>query len=86
MHACLQALGAERAESLCDAFNNEIREKYITAPRYSPGYGDVGLENQRVFFRLLDCPKNIGVTLGDNLMMKPTKSVTAFIGIKGEKK
>ena len=85
MHACLQATGAERVESLCDVFNNEIKEKYITSPRYSPGYGDVGLENQRIFFRLLDCYKNIGVSLGDDLMMKPTKSVTAFIGIKGEK-
>lgn len=86
LYACLQATGAERAESLCDLFNSEIKEKYITSPRYSPGYGDAGLEIQRIFFRLLDCPKNIGVTLGDNLMMRPTKSVTAFIGIKGEKK
>lgn len=86
MHSALQAAGAERVESLCDKFNAEISGKYITAPRYSPGYGDVELSVQRIFFSLLSPDKNIGVTLGDDLMMRPTKSVTAFIGIKGDRK
>lgn len=34
-----------------------------------------------MIFSLLDCPKRIGVTLGDTLLMSPSKSVTAFIGI-----
>ena len=80
-----QALGSERVESLCDAF-----EEYIAArlgdgitlrPRFSPGYGDLPLEFQREVFALLDCPKNLGISLSDSLLMTPEKSVTAIVGI-----
>ena len=30
--------------------------------------------------RMLDCAKNIGLTMTDSYMMTPTKSVTAVIG------
>lgn len=85
MHSALQATGAERVETLCDIFNSEVNEKYLTAPRYSPGYGDVDIKTQEIFFALLNPEKNIGVTLGGDCMMRPTKSVTAFIGIKGNR-
>lgn len=83
----LQAFGAERVETLCDYFCEEINrelcsENLCTVPRFSPGYGDLPLEIQRDFFRLLDCNRQIGVSLGDNLLMNPTKSVTAILGIK----
>ncbi len=83
---CFQAIGAERAESLCDAFCEKMRSEIkesgeILKPRFSPGYGDLPLETQKMIFSLLDCPKRIGVTLGDSLLMSPSKSVTAFVGI-----
>lgn len=83
---CLQAIGAERVEALCNAFcekmESELQEKGESLrPRFSPGYGDLPLETQKMIFSLLDCPKRIGVTLGDTLLMSPSKSVTAFIGI-----
>lgn len=77
-----QAIGAERAESLCDLFNDEMKEKYSTNPRYSPGYGDLPLDIQRDIFAVLDCPRKIGLTLNDSLLMSPSKSVTAIIGVK----
>ncbi len=78
----LQAIGAERIEALCNLFNEEIKDKYIyTKPRFSPGYGDCPLDMQREIFRLLDCPRKIGLSLNDSLLMSPTKSVTAIIGI-----
>lgn len=82
----LQAIGAERIESLCDVFNQEIKERAArdggnTAPRFSPGYGDLPLEFQRDIFSVLDCPRKIGLTLNDCLLMSPSKSVTAIIGI-----
>ena len=49
-------------------------------PRFSPGYGDLSLEVQKEIFSLLDCPRKIGVSLGDSLLMTPSKSVTAIIG------
>ena len=51
-------------------------------PRFSPGYGDVPLEIQKDIVMLLDCAKRIGVSLNDSLLMSPSKSVTAFIGLQ----
>ena len=83
---CFQAIGAERVEALCDDFCGQMAKKIDAEhgklkPRFSPGYGDLPLETQKMIFSLLDCPKRIGVTLGDSLLMSPSKSVTAFIGI-----
>lgn len=77
-----QAIGTERVEAVCDAFNEEIRKHGKTHPRFSPGYGDLSLEIQRDIFAMLDCPRKIGVILNDSLLMSPSKSVTAIIGIE----
>lgn len=86
MALMLQAIGAERIESLCDLFCRELAEQYGYGlrPRFSPGYGDLPLEVQREVFKVLDCGRRIGLCLNDSLLMSPTKSVTAFVGIKGE--
>ena len=82
----LQAIGAERAESLCDSFCSKMdtemgeRGKRLT-PRVSPGYGDIDLTMQRDIFAVLDCPRKIGLTLEESLLMSPSKSVTAIAGI-----
>lgn len=80
-----QAIGTERVESLCDAFEAELKlEKgYALTSRFSPGYSDLPLEMQKDVFKALDCYKNIGVTLNDSLLMSPSKTVTAIIGIQG---
>lgn len=77
-----QAIGAERIESLCDEFTRFIQKEYgATVPRFSPGYGDLPLELQKDFFRVLEPSKRIGLTLNESMLMTPTKSVTAIIGI-----
>ena len=83
----MQALGAERIESLCDAFCRETaqeltRQGKTLLPRVSPGYGDIPLTMQKELFALLDCPRKIGLTLSEQLIMSPSKSVTALAGIK----
>ena len=79
-----QAIGAERIESLCDAFCEELKGEGVQLrPRFSPGYGDLPLEMQKDLFRVLDCPRKIGLTLNESLLMSPSKSVTAIIGIGG---
>ncbi len=80
----LQAIGSERAESLCDEFCSWLEQelKVKLKPRFSAGYGDLPLEAQKQIFASLDCAKNIGVTLNDSLLMSPSKSVTAFVGIE----
>jgi len=86
----LQAIGAERIEALCDDFCRMAAEKlekrglYLTA-RFSPGYGDLLLQLQKDIFRALDLERKIGLTLNDSLLMYPSKSVTAIIGITKDK-
>ncbi len=82
----LQGIGTERIEALCDVFEEEIRAEqrakgFSTRRRYSPGYGDLPLEIQREIFACLDCARRIGVSLNESLLMSPSKSVTAIIGI-----
>lgn len=78
-----QAIGAERIEALCDTFCETIKQESNLAqkPRFSPGYGDLPLESQKDIFKMLDCPRQIGLTLNDSLLMSPSKSVTAFVGL-----
>ena len=83
----LQALGAERVESLCDAFLEDLRREYEPMgvefrPRFSPGYGDLPLAFQADLFGVLDCPRRIGLSLNQSFLMSPTKSVTAIVGLR----
>ena len=78
-----QAIGSAAVEEICDRFCHEVRETYgNTAPRFSPGYGDFPLSVQTAVFETLEPQREIGVTLGKNLLMSPSKSVTAIIGIR----
>lgn len=86
----LGAIGTERVEALCDMLCDEIAESvaennFVCTRRFSPGYGDLPLYMQRDIFLSLDCTRKIGVNLGENLFMTPTKSVTAVFGIKNAK-
>lgn len=77
-----QSIGSAYAESLCNAFCEEIKKEAGPAkPRFSPGYGDLPIEMQTDIFAALECERNIGLTLGDNLFMTPSKSVTAIMGL-----
>ena len=82
----LQAAAAAMTETWCDQVNERIREEALrdglfTRPRYSPGYGDLPLALQTDIMRILNMPKEIGVSLTDTLLMTPSKSVTALIGV-----
>ena len=81
-----QALGAERIEQLCDIFCDEIHQRAAeldlnSTARFSPGYGDLPLSLQQDIFRVLDCSRKIGLTLNESLLMSPSKSVTAIVGL-----
>ncbi len=82
----MQAVGAERIESLCNLFNEDMRLEaakngYFLKPRFSPGYGDLPLTMQKEIFSVLDCQRKIGLMLNESLLMSPSKSVTAIIGV-----
>ena len=81
----MHALGAQQVEAACDklcaALALSFPDRTLT-PRFSPGYGDLPLSLQRDIFSALSCERLIGVTLTDSLLMRPSKSVTAVVGIK----
>ena len=84
--SCYQAAGAAAIEAYCDELNDKICEEakaegLYPRPRFSPGYGDLAIENQKTWFELLNITKNTGITLTDSYLMVPTKSVTAIIGL-----
>lgn len=82
-----QGYGAERAESLANAFNNEVKTAaglagFKAHPRFSPGFGDLPLTVQAEVLGLLDAGRRMGITLSDSFLMAPSKSVTAIIGLE----
>lgn len=49
--------------------------------RFSPGYGDLPLAVQPVLLASVDAQRRLGIALTDTLLMVPTKSITAVMGI-----
>lgn len=78
-----QAAGTAMIEQVADLATKAIEEEsgLKAIPRFSPGYADWELSAQNDMLRLCDAQKRIGITLTDSLMMIPTKSVTAIIGL-----
>jgi len=82
----MQAASAAMLETYCDGQNERLKREYLQQgrylrPRFSPGYGDFPLECQRPLALALELNKRVGITLTDSLLMAPSKSVTAVIGI-----
>ena len=73
-------------ENVCDNFESDVRLDYriqglYLTDRYSPGYGDLPLTSQKTIAELLVAEKRIGLTVTENMIMIPRKSVTCIIGI-----
>ena len=82
----LQACAAAYTEECADLAQQELEriaaeDSLYLRPRYSPGYGDFDLSNQKFLFGALDVTKGIGVTLTKDFLMIPFKSITAVIGL-----
>jgi hypothetical protein len=81
----LDRIGSFAVESLADTVEKRIRADYLTAgksvsQRYSPGYCDWPIEEQRVLAKVMDFSK-IGITLNESCMMSPKKSISAMLAI-----
>ena len=75
------AVATAAIEAFCDELCDALGQEVPLRPRFSPGYGDVPLEEQKKLLPYLDAARKVGVTLTDSLLMTPTKSVSAFAGI-----
>jgi hypothetical protein len=62
--------------------NHQLRRegKKLLPRRFSAGYADFNLENQKVIYQQLQMEK-IGVAINSNFILIPEKSVTAIAGI-----
>jgi hypothetical protein len=81
----MHAIGAQQVEGGCDRLCASLADQFPDwqlTDRFSPGYGDLTLEMQRDVMTALDCGRTVGITLTDSLLMTPSKSVTAIIGMK----
>lgn len=82
----LQAAAAAYLEHYGDTCLARLREQMAREGvhlrlRVSPGDGDFALDAQRELLTRLDATRRIGVTLTDALMLLPSKTVTAVIGL-----
>lgn len=80
----LDSMASVAIEQFMDKIETELKERYkdyYFTRRFSPGYGDYPLEKQREVIDILNAQKKIGLNLTQSLMLNPTKSVTAVIGV-----
>lgn len=64
-------------------FNRQLsrESKQLTSRRFSAGYGDFSLENQKIIYDVLKLGQ-LGISLSGKYMLIPEKSVTAVAGIE----
>ncbi len=81
------AVGSETADAAVGWINEYIRQQLprscemLTKLRYSPGYGDLGLENQKVIYDILQL-QEMDIKITDRYVLMPEKSVIAIAGIE----
>jgi len=85
-----QAVCAVMIEDYCDtvvcqAAQSPLLKDLYPVARFSPGYGDFDISWQKDVLKLLDCEKQIALTLTDGYMLIPSKSVTAIVGFGKER-
>lgn len=82
----LDCAASAAIEGLCDTIQADLIREYrakglYLTDRYSPGYGDMPLEQQNAFCSILDTARRIGLQVSRSGLMIPRKSVTAIVGI-----
>ena len=81
----LDAMGSVAVEDLVDKFQETIkkkceRESKTVTLRFSPGYCDWALTEQKKLFILFE-PEDIPVQLLDSCLMEPVKSISGVFGV-----
>lgn len=81
----LDAMGSDAVEKVADFVQDKIREVaaaqgLVTSRRFSPGYCDWNIGQQRMLFRALD-GNTLGIRLTGECLMIPQKSISGIIGM-----
>lgn len=79
------SIATEAVEELANVLNNKLKNNFLlldflTTMRYSPGYGDWGLEKNFYFFEILELEKE-GIKITDSGLFIPQKTITAIFGL-----
>jgi len=81
----LDAIGSEATEKVADYVEAKVKREAESVGagvtlRYSPGYCDWDITQQRKLFKIFE-PDDIGVSLTEECLMIPQKSVSAIVGV-----
>lgn len=76
------ALASSMAEAVMNEAEKRVKGDMPCRPRFSPGFGDFGLEHQSKILDLVNAGRLLGITINKAFLMSPMKSVTAIMGIK----
>ncbi|NLI89551.1 MAG: Vitamin B12 dependent methionine synthase activation protein [Epulopiscium sp.] len=81
----LDACASSAIETYCDQVEETIAMEasdkgYNITSRFSPGYGDLDIGLQKPISQILETYPKMGLTVSENSIMMPRKSVTAIIG------
>jgi hypothetical protein len=81
----LDATGSDAVEKLAEFVQDRIREAantegLVTSQRFSPGYCDWNIGQQRMLFRALK-GNTLGIHLTGDCLMVPQKSISGIVGI-----
>lgn len=84
----LDTMGSLLTEGLVNRFQQDMQSRYrregkATSLRFSPGYCDWSIEEQKKLFRLFD-EDVLEVELSDTCLMSPRKSVSGIFGISSK--
>lgn len=82
----LDSVASAAIENVCNNLEATLRtaiegEGLFLTDRFSPGYGDFPIQQQRLFCDVLDTQRRIGLTVSGSGLLLPRKSVTAVLGI-----
>ena len=82
----LDSCASTAVESICNQIEADLGNEFesrglFLTDRFSPGYGDLPLNLQPAICRTLSTEKRIGLTITGGMLLTPTKSVTAFLGV-----
>lgn len=81
----LDAIGSDAVEKVADSVHGKIEklayeQGLVTSRRFSPGYCDWDIRQQKVLFRAVNA-NLAGVHLTDRCLMIPQKSISGIIGL-----
>lgn len=81
-NATLSAAIEDYVDKVNDDLSNTYQKngEYLTK-RFSPGYGDLPLQLQKELISVTCAEKLLGITVSENMLLTPIKTVTAIIGV-----